>query len=105
MRGESPPDSPPKRKRYEMTAESFLMHGGETGGEPPVCITCSDQLLRFVVDAVDESGMIASGTIDGEPAEIGIDLIDGVRPGDVLLCHGGVALQRVSEATGIELGL
>ena len=70
-----------------------------------VCITCSDQLLRMVVDSVDEEGMIASGTIDGEPAEIGVDLIDGAQPGDVLLCHGGVALQRVSEATGIEIRL
>ena len=70
-----------------------------------VCITCSDQLLRMVVDSVDEEGMIARGTIEGEPAEIGVDLIDGVHPGDVLLCHGGVALQRVSEATGIELSL
>ena len=90
-----------------MTVDNVLLDGGSAEGHPPheVCITCSDQLLRFVVDAVDEDGMIASGTIDGEAAEIGVDLIDGVRPGDVLLCHGGVALQRVSEATGIEIRL
>ena len=89
-----------------MNQEDFRINGGHAGGNPPhVCITCSDQLIRMVVDTVDEDGMIASGTIDGEPAEIGVDLIDGVHPGDVLLCHGGVALQRVSEATGIELGL
>ena len=90
-----------------MNLEDSRINVGHAGGDPQheVCITCSDQLLRFVVDTVDESGMIASGTIDGEPAEIGVDLIDGVRPGDVLLCHGGVALQRVSEATGIEIGL
>jgi hydrogenase maturation factor len=74
---------------------------------PPhdVCITCSDQLLRLVVGGVDEDGMIARGTIDGEPAEIGVELIDGVQAGDVLLCHGGVALQRVTEGMGIEMGL
>lgn len=89
-----------------MTVENLLLNGGSAGGDPPhVCITCSDQLLRMVVDSVDADGMIARGTIEGEPAEIGVDLIDGVHPGDVLLCHGGVALQRVSEATGIELGL
>lgn len=89
-----------------MSDQAFLPVGGDAGGDPPhVCITCSDQLLRFVVDAVDEDGMIASGTIDGEPAEIGVDLIEGVRPGDVLLCHGGVALQRVNEAAGIEIRL
>lgn len=70
-----------------------------------VCITCSDQLLRMVVDTVDEDGMIATGTIDGEPVAIGIDLIEGVQPGDVLMCHGGVALQRVNEATGIEIAI
>ena len=88
-----------------MTAESFLMHGGDTGGDSSACITCSDQLVRMVVDSVDEERMIARGAIDGERAEIGVDLIDGVQPGDVLLCHGGVALQRVSEATGIEISL
>ncbi|MBV8529418.1 MAG: HypC/HybG/HupF family hydrogenase formation chaperone [Candidatus Dormibacteraeota bacterium] len=89
-----------------MTEQNPMSNGGFAGGDPPhVCITCSDQLLRMVVERVDESGMIASGSIEGEPAEIGVDLIDGVAPGDILLCHGGVALQRVSEATGIELGL
>ena len=91
-----------------MRDEDFLVNRGSAGGAPPhdeVCITCSDQLLRLVVDAVDDDGMIARGTIEGEPAEIGVDLIDDVQPGDVLLCHGGVALQRVSEATGIEIGI
>lgn len=90
-----------------MTEAISPLDGAFARDDPPhdVCITCSDQLLRMVVDSVDEDGMIASGTIEGEPAEIGIDLIDGVRPGDVLLCHGGVALQRVGEATGIEISL
>ena len=90
-----------------MNQEDFRINGGYAGGDLPheVCITCSDQLLRMVVDSVDEERMIARGAIDGEPAEIGVDLIDGVQPGDVLLCHGGVALQRVSEATGIEISL
>jgi len=59
-----------------------------------VCITCSDQLLSMVVADVDAASGTAHGTIDGEPAEVGIELIDGVEAGDVLLCHGGVALQR-----------
>jgi hydrogenase maturation factor len=68
-----------------------------------VCITCSDQLLRLVVDSVDDTGLIARGRIDGDAAEAGIELIDGVQPGDVLLCHGGVALQRADEAAGAEV--
>jgi len=59
-----------------------------------VCITCSDQLLAVVVTGVDARAGIARATIDGSTVEVGIDLIDGVTVGDVLLCHGGVALQR-----------
>jgi len=59
-----------------------------------VCITCSDQLLALVVTDVDAAGGTARGTIDGVSAEVGIDLLDVVTVGEVLLCHGGVALQR-----------
>jgi hydrogenase expression/formation protein HypC len=59
-----------------------------------VCITCSDQLLAVLVTGVDAGAGIAQGTIDGSTVEVGIELIDGVTVGDVLLCHGGVALQR-----------
>jgi hydrogenase maturation factor len=59
-----------------------------------VCITCSDQLLAVLVTGVDVEAGIAKGTIDGSTVEVGIDLLDGVTVGEVLLCHGGVALQR-----------
>jgi hypothetical protein len=59
-----------------------------------VCITCSDQLLAVLVTDVDAEAGIAHGTIDGSAVEVGIDLLDGVVAGEVLLCHGGVALQR-----------
>jgi hydrogenase maturation factor len=59
-----------------------------------VCITCSDQLLAMMVTNVDAPAGIARGTIDGADVEVSIDLIDGVTAGEVLLCHGGVALQR-----------
>jgi hypothetical protein len=59
-----------------------------------VCITCSDQLLSMIVRDVDAGSDIARGTIDGQPVEVSVELLDNVVPGDVLLCHGGVALQR-----------
>jgi hydrogenase maturation factor len=59
-----------------------------------VCITCSDQLLEVTVLAVDATAGVATGVVDGEPVEVGIELIDDVEVGDVLLCHGGVALQK-----------
>ena len=66
-----------------------------------VCITCSDQLLAMVVTGVDIESGIARGTIDGSVVEVGIDLLEGVAVGEVLLCHGGVALQRGS---AVEVG-
>ena len=66
-----------------------------------VCITCSDQLLAVLVTAVDTDAGIARGTVDGSSVEVGIDLLDGVTVGEVLLCHGGVALQR---GTPVEVG-
>ncbi|MFZ0129494.1 MAG: HypC/HybG/HupF family hydrogenase formation chaperone [Candidatus Dormiibacterota bacterium] len=66
-----------------------------------VCITCSDQLLSVVVTEVDTAAGIARCTIDDAEVEIGIDLLGGVAVGDVLLCHGGVALQR---AAAVEVG-
>jgi hypothetical protein len=66
-----------------------------------VCITCSDQFLAMVVAEVDAGARVARGTIDGASAEVGIDLLDGVTVGEVLLCHGGVALQR---GTPVEVG-
>lgn len=65
----------------------------EDSTPPHVCITCADELLRFIVSAVD-AGSVATGTVDGVPAVVNVELIDDVRSGDVLLCHGGVALQR-----------
>ncbi|MHB8718263.1 MAG: HypC/HybG/HupF family hydrogenase formation chaperone [Candidatus Dormibacteria bacterium] len=66
-----------------------------------VCITCSDQLLRFEVRRVDPGRAMAEGVIEGEAASVSIELVDAVRAGDVLLCHAGVALQR---AVGEEEG-
>jgi hydrogenase maturation factor len=59
-----------------------------------VCITCSDQLLSLIVTGVDLDASVARGIVDGLATEVGIELIDEVLVGDVLLCHGGVALQR-----------
>ena len=66
-----------------------------------VCITCSDQLLAVLITGVDTDSGIARGTVDGSSVEVGIDLLDDVAVGEVLLCHGGVALQR---GTPVEVG-
>jgi hydrogenase maturation factor len=30
---------------------------------------------------------------------VAVDLVPDARPGDLLLCHAGIALERVEEAT------
>lgn len=59
-----------------------------------VCITCADQLTPVRVEWVSEDGLSACGVEDGEMREISVELLDGVRAGDTVLVHGGVALQR-----------
>ena len=64
-----------------------------------VCITCSDRLSSVRVDWVSEDGTVIRGVEDGEVREISVELLDGLRPGDVVLVHGGVALQRAEAAS------
>lgn len=60
------------------------------------CVTCADELLRMVVVHVAEDGATVIATADGGEHRVAIDLVDGVAVGDVLLVHGGVALQVVA---------
>jgi hydrogenase maturation factor len=68
------------------------------------CITCSDEALPAVVLGVDHEAATASvrlGSAASGATEVDISLVDAVAPGDVLLCHGGVALSRIEE-NGVE---
>lgn len=67
--------------------------------EDDVCVTCRDELRRVRVIALAADGRSMARVEDGgQEWEVAIDLVDGVGVGDVLLVHGGVALQR--EETG-----
>ena len=57
------------------------------------CITCGDVAVEAEVVAV--SGATATVSHGGEREDVAVDLLDGVRAGDVLLCHAGVALDRL----------
>ena len=59
-----------------------------------VCITCADRLSAVTVEWVSDDGSVVRGVEDGKMREISVDLLDGLQPGDVVLVHGGVALQR-----------
>ena len=58
------------------------------------CVTCSDEGRSVTV-----IGSLSDGTalvaLDGQEIEIDVSLIDDVAVGQVLLVHGGVALERL----------
>ena len=60
---------------------------------PERCITCSDEAVGATVVSVDGAeALVRAG--DGEE-RVAIDLVPEAAPGDVLLCHAGLALERV----------
>ena len=60
---------------------------------PERCITCSDEAVEAIVVSVDGvEAVVRAG--DGEE-RVAIDLVPDAAPGDVLLCHAGLALERV----------
>lgn len=64
------------------------------------CVTCADTLTPVVIDSV--SGGTGRGR-DGEAeVVVSLELVDDVAPGDVVLCHGGVALQRQERSSVVD---
>ncbi|GHO83865.1 HypC/HybG/HupF family hydrogenase formation chaperone [Dictyobacter formicarum] len=63
------------------------------------CITCSDEALKVRVVAVDAgSGTARVAVTPTHIEEIDISLLDQVGPGDLVLVHAGVALERCPSA-------
>ena len=60
---------------------------------PERCITCSDEAVEAVVVSV--AGTEAVVLAAGREERVAIDLVPEAAPGDVLLCHAGLALDRV----------
>lgn len=57
------------------------------------CITCGDVAVQARVVAVRNGNAVIEK--DGLREEVAVDLVEGVDVGDVLLCHAGVALEKV----------
>jgi hydrogenase maturation factor len=67
------------------------------------CGTCTDAGVPVRVLLVQQErggdGVVARcEDRTGAQAEVAVDFIPGVRPGDVLLVHAGVAIARLEEA-------
>ncbi len=59
------------------------------------CVTCGDVAVAARVVEVDGSEAVVR--VEERTERVGIDLVPDARPGDVLLCHAGIALERVAE--------
>ncbi|GIU93553.1 MAG: hypothetical protein KatS3mg012_0010 [Gaiellaceae bacterium] len=62
------------------------------------CSTCGDVALPGRVREVD--GLEAVVEVEGQSERVGIDLVPDARPGDLLLCHAGIALERLEGDRG-----
>jgi D-sedoheptulose 7-phosphate isomerase len=70
--------------------EGLLLNGGP--GED-VCLTCGDVAVQGSLLTIDGSRGVVRTALGEE--EVDVALIDAPRLGDLLLCHGGVAIDRV----------
>ena len=60
------------------------------------CLTCGDTAVAATVVAVD--GLSATVDVDGTTELVALELVAPVAAGDVLLCHAGIALEKVPPA-------
>jgi hydrogenase maturation factor len=61
------------------------------------CVTCGDVAVAARVLAVH--GAAATVEVESGLEEVGIELVTPVVVGDLLLCHAGIALQKVASET------
>ncbi len=59
------------------------------------CVTCSDAGIPVRVLSVRGDDALCEDSV-GNRAEIAVELVTPVRPGEVLLTHGGVAIGKVA---------
>jgi hydrogenase maturation factor len=61
--------------------------------EPDGCVTCSDDaVLARVVEVEGTDATVEAG---GRLERVGVELVEPVEQGDTLLCHAGIALEKV----------
>jgi hydrogenase maturation factor len=65
--------------------------------EPERCVTCSDEAVAArVVSVVGAEALVE---VTGTVVTVAVDLVPDAAPGDLLLCHAGIALERLEEAS------
>ncbi len=76
------------------------MTGDPVCRDSGVCVTCADALDAVVVEWISDDGRTVRGHAGDTLREVSVELLDGVRVGDTVLEHGGVAMQLATEAGG-----
>lgn len=84
-------------------ADRGLGLGAHVTPPPPgelydACITCGDVAIPARVVELTHRGALVER--DGGREEIACELVEAVVVGDLLLCHAGVALQRLESGDG-----
>jgi hydrogenase maturation factor len=60
------------------------------------CVTCGDVAVEaIVVEIRDATALVEVG---GRLERVGIELVAPAAVGDVVLCHAGIALEKVAAA-------
>ena len=62
-------------------------------GGPERCVTCGDIAVEGRVTEVRGGAAIVE--TEAGPERVALDLVAPVEPGDRLLCHAGIALERL----------
>ena len=93
-----PTDDPYVRQEVHETTYHVLWELVHVFFEHPgllddACITCGDVAVEAQVVAIDNGTAVIEK--DGLREEIAIDLVERVEVGDRLLCHAGVALEKL----------
>jgi hydrogenase maturation factor len=63
------------------------------------CITCGDVAVcgRVVSLPGPHTALVA---VDDHEEQVAVELVEPVSVGDLLLCHAGIALEKLEEETG-----
>jgi hydrogenase maturation factor len=68
------------------------------------CITCGDIALAVRVLSIDSETGLGLVALEDDVEQVDLSLVDGIAPGDLILVHGGVALERLEESTDDQPG-
>lgn len=71
----------------------------DPGGEPMGCVTCGDVAVPLTVVDVEATGDARCTDTGGREELVAVDLVGHVGPGDRLLVHAKVAIERLATAS------